>query len=85
MAKGLDQKLKQAAPPRSKATAQHGMAQIECSLELAVAMAYPNLSTAVTQSKHCPRGAALGEQAGKTISIRPGLKQEKKDGTALLN
>ena len=85
MAKGLEQKLKRAAPPRPSAAPNYGMAQIECSLERAVAMAYPNLNTAVTHGKHCPQGAALGEQAGKTISIRPGLKQEKKGETVLLN
>ena len=82
MAKGLEQKLKRPdVRPRPTATPNHGMAQVECSLERAVAMAYPNLNTAITQSKHCPQGAALGEQAGKTISIRPGLKEGEKGGT----
>ena len=74
MAKGLDEKLN--AVKKHTAGNKTQLTLIKTALEEAVAMAYPHLGVVRTKTQHCPQGNALGEEAGKNISIHPGLKKD---------
>ena len=83
MAKGLDQKLQ--AAKKHTVNNKNQLMLIETSLERAVEMAYPRLRLSRSKFRHCSKGASLGVEAGKNISIHPGLNKSGSGSTELLN
>ena len=81
IAKGLDAKLKVSTSQKASGQSRQ-MTLIETALDRATEMAYPHLGIERSKSRHCSHGAALGEMAGKNISINPGINS--KTGTVQL-
>lgn len=56
---------------------------IEKKLAFAKEMIYPRLSTTRSQGRNCSHSAALGEQIGRKLEIKPGIHSSKKSGAFL--
>lgn len=57
-------------------TTSHALMVIEKKLTHAKALVYPKLSQSKSSRNHCPGSSALGEAAGKSLTINPGLKSK---------
>lgn len=54
----------------------HALMVIEKKLTHAKALVYPKLFQSKSSRNHCPGSSALGEAAGKSLTINPGLKNK---------
>lgn len=61
----------------------HALMVIEKKLTEAKSLVYPKLTQSKSSRSHCPGSSALGEAAGKNLTINPALKNKK--GLLLLN
>lgn len=81
IAKGYCEKV-QALKREYSQEASRALLVLEHQLAEAVALAYPRLSHTQRRSSYCPHSSALGEQAGRALSINSAIS--RKDSEQLL-
>lgn len=83
IALGYCDKVKKTEPEAD--TASQALLLLEQQLERARKLAYPSLSKSAGRQRYCPESAALGQAAGKALSIHPGVTQSSNAAPKLLH